>query len=39
MSSCSAVAGIFKVGMGVGIFIVVAVIIVIAIIAMRVSKK
>jgi len=37
-SSCSAIAGIFKAGMGFGIFIVIAVIILIAVLVMR-SKK
>ena len=38
-SSCSAIAGIFKAGMGFGIFIVVVIIIIIALIAMRSGKK
>ena len=38
-NSCSAVAGIFKAGMGFGIFIVFLVIAVIAMIAMRARKK
>jgi hypothetical protein len=39
MSSCSAIAGIFKAGMGFGIFIVVLVIIIIVVIISRVNKK
>ena len=39
LSSCSAIVGIFKAGMGVGIFLVVFLIIVIAIIVMRAGKK
>lgn len=39
VSSCSAIAGIFKAGMGFGIFIVVVIIIIIALIAMRSGKK
>ena len=38
-SSCSAIAGIFKAGMGFGIFIVVVIIIIIALIATRAGKK
>ncbi len=37
-SSCSAIAGIFKTGMGVGIFLVVMVIVVIGIVAMKAKK-
>jgi len=39
LSSCSAIAGIFKAGMGFGAFIVIAVILVIVIIMMRSGKK
>ena len=39
LSSCSAVEGIFKAGMGVGIFIVIIVIIGIVAIIMRSGKK
>jgi|BarGraNGADG00212_2_1021979.scaffolds.fasta_scaffold18104_4 hypothetical protein len=39
LSSCEAIAGIFKAGMGFGIFIVVAVIIAIIAIVIRVNKK
>ena len=39
LSSCEAIAGIFKAGMGVGIFIVIAVVAVIAYIVMRARKK
>jgi len=39
LSSCDAIAGIFKAGMGVGIFLVVAVIAVIGFIIMRAGKK
>jgi len=38
-SSCSAIAGIFKAGMGFGIFIVVIFIVIIAAIVMRINKK
>ena len=38
LSSCSVVTGIFKAGMGFGIFIVVAVIVAIVIIAMKAGK-
>ena len=39
LSSCEAIAGIFKAGMGVGIFLVIAVVAVIAYIVMRARKK
>jgi predicted small secreted protein len=39
VSSCSAIAGIFKAGMGFGIFIVVVIIVIIAVIAMKAGKK
>ncbi len=39
LSSCRAIEGIFKAGMGVGIFIVVAVIALIVFVAMRFGKK
>ena len=39
LSSCEAIAGIFKAGMGVGIFLVVAVVIVIVIVVRRMGKK
>ncbi len=39
LSSCSAIEGIFKAGMGVGIFIVVAIIVLIVFVAMRFGKK
>ena len=39
LSSCSAIAGIFKAGVGTGIFIVVLVIIVILFFVLRGSKK
>jgi hypothetical protein len=39
LTSCSAIEGIFKAGMGVGIFIVVAVIAIIVFVAMRFGKK
>lgn len=39
LSSCSAIEGIFKAGMGVGIFIVVAIIALIVFVAMRFGKK
>ncbi len=38
-SSCSVVTGIFKAGMGFGIFIVVAIIVVIVVILMKWGKK
>jgi predicted Na+-dependent transporter len=39
LTSCSAIEGIFKAGMGVGIFIVVAIIAIIVFVAMRFGKK
>ena len=39
LSSCEAIAGIFKAGMGFGIFIVVAVVALVVFIAMRVGKN
>jgi hypothetical protein len=39
LTSCSAIEGIFKTGMGVGIFIVIAIIIVLVFIATRFGKK
>ena len=39
ISSCSAITGIFKAGMGFGIFIVVAIIIVIVLVMRRAGKK
>ena len=39
ISSCSVIGGIFKAGMGVGIFIVVAVIALIIFIVTRIGKK
>jgi hypothetical protein len=39
LSSCSVVTGIFKAGMGFGIFIVVIIILIIVFIASRASKK
>ena len=39
MSSCEAIAGIFKAGMGFGVFIVVAVIALVVIMIMRSRKK
>jgi len=39
LSSCAVVGGIFKTGMGFGIFIVVVIIIIIAVIVMRTNKK
>jgi len=39
LSSCEAIAGIFKAGMGFGIFLVIAVVALIAFIAMKVGKK
>lgn len=37
-SSCTAIAAIFKTGVGVGVFLVVMVVLIIGIIAMRVKK-
>ena len=39
LSSCEAIAGIFKAGMGVGIFLVIAVVIVIVVVTRRMGKK
>lgn len=39
LSSCEAIAGIFKAGMGFGIFLVIAVIALIVFIAMKAGKK
>ena len=39
VSSCSAIAGIFKAGMGFGIFIVVLIIVAIVMLVMRVNKS
>ena len=39
LSSCAAIAGIFKAGMGVGIFIVVAIVLIIVFFVMRAGKK
>lgn len=39
LSGCSVVEGIFKAGMGVGIFIVLAVIVLIAFVVMKTRKK
>jgi multisubunit Na+/H+ antiporter MnhB subunit len=39
LSSCSAIAGIFKAGMDFGIFIVIAVVIVIVLLIMRAGKN
>jgi hypothetical protein len=39
LSSCEAIAGIFKAGMGFGIFLVIAVVALIAFIAMKVGRK
>jgi len=39
MTSCEAIAGIFKAGMGFGIFLVIAVIALIAFFVMRAGKK
>lgn len=39
LSSCEAIAGIFKAGMGFGIFIVVLIIVVIVALLMRANKK
>lgn len=39
LSSCAAVEGIFKLGMGFGIFIVLAIIIVIVVVVMRAGKN
>ena len=39
LSSCSVIGGIFKAGMGFGIFIVVFIIVIIAVIVMKATKK
>jgi hypothetical protein len=39
LSSCSAIEGIFKAGMGFGIFIVVFIIVLIVVVVMRFNKK
>ena len=39
LSSCDAIAGIFKAGMGFGIFLVILVIVIIGVIVAKVSKK
>ncbi len=39
LSSCEAIAGIFKAGMGFGIFLVIAVVLIIVFIAMKARKK
>ena len=39
LSSCEAIAGIFKAGMGVGIFIVIAVVAIVVFIVMKVGKN
>ncbi len=39
LSSCEAIAGIFKAGMGFGIFLVIAVVLVIVFFAMKAGKK
>ena len=39
LSSCEVIGGIFKAGMGVGIFIVLAVVLIIVFIVMRAGKK
>jgi predicted Abi (CAAX) family protease len=39
LSSCEAIAGIFKAGMGVGIFIVVAIVLIIVFFVMRAGKN
>jgi hypothetical protein len=39
LTSCSAIEGIFKAGMGVGIFIVVGIVALIIFVAMRFGKK
>jgi len=39
ISSCAAIAGIFKAGMGFGIFIVIAVILVIVFVIMKTRRK
>lgn len=39
LTSCSAIEGIFKAGVGVGIFVVVAIVALVAFVAVRFSKK
>ena len=39
LSSCEAIAGIFKAGMGVGIFIVIAIVAIVVFIVMKVGKN
>ncbi len=39
LTSCSAIEGIFKAGVGVGIFVVVAIVALVAFVAIRFSKK
>jgi hypothetical protein len=39
LNSCSVIGGIFKAGMGFGIFIVVLIIVIIAVIATKATKK
>ncbi len=39
LTSCSVINGIFKAGMGVGIFLVIAVVILIVFVASKVTKK
>ena len=39
LSSCNAITGIFKAGMGVGVFITIAVVVVIVVLIMRSRKK
>jgi hypothetical protein len=39
ISSCSAIAGIFKAGMGFGIFIVVVIVVIVVVLIMRASNK
>ena len=39
LSSCEAIAGIFKAGMGVGIFIVIAIVAIVVFIIMKVGKN
>ena len=38
-SSCSAIAGIFKAGMGFGIFIIIAIVVVVVLLIMRAGKN
>ncbi len=39
LSSCAAIEGIFKAGMGFGIFIVIAIIVIIIAVILRIGKK